>query len=77
MGTTLVLFKTNDAPKITNIPIIVPIEKSANKEAIKKNKVLADTTTKKIEIKDSLKKKPLDFIKNISVPNFIKRKKNN
>jgi LysM repeat protein len=65
-GTTLVLFKTNDAPKITNIPVIVPIEKSVKKETIEKN-----------EIKDSLKKKPLDFIKNFSVPNFIKRKKNN
>ena len=47
------------------------------KEMIKKSKLLADTTTKKTEIKDSLKKKPLDFIKNISVPNFLKRKKNN
>jgi hypothetical protein len=44
---------------------------------IKKSKLLTDTTTKKTEIKDSLKKKPLDFIKNISVPNFLKRKKNN
>jgi LysM repeat protein len=76
-GTTLILFKTNEATKITTIPVIVPIEKPVKKEMIKKSKLLADTTTKKTEIKDSLKKKPLDFIKNISVPNFLKRKKNN
>ena len=76
-GTTLILFKTNEAPKITTMPVIAPIEKPVKKEMIKKSKLLADTTTKKTEIKDSLKKKPLDFIKNISVPNFLKRKKNN
>jgi LysM repeat protein len=76
-GTTLILFKTNEAPKITTMPVIAPIEKPVKKEMIKKSKLLTDTTTKKTEIKDSLKKKPLDFIKNISVPNFLKRKKNN
>jgi hypothetical protein len=59
------------------MPVIAPIEKPVKKEMIKKSKLLTDTTTKKTEIKDSLKKKPLDFIKNISVPNFLKRKKNN
>ena len=76
-GTTLILFKTNEAPKIRTMPVIAPIEKPVKKEMIKKSKLLTDTTTKKTEIKDSLKKKPLDFIKNISVPNFLKRKKNN
>ena len=76
-GSSLILFKTNEATKITTTPVIVPIEKPVKKEMIKKSKPLTDTNTKKTEIKDSLKKKPLDFIKNISVPNFLKRKKNN
>jgi len=62
VGSTLVLFQTNTTPKITTSAVKAPQK---------------DTATKKIEVKDSLKKKPLDFIKNITAPNFLKRKKNN
>ncbi len=62
VGSTLVLFQTNTTPKITTSAVKAPQK---------------DTATKKIEVKDSLKKKPLDFIKNITGPHFLKRKKNN
>jgi len=62
VGSTLVLFQTNTTPKITTSAVKAPQK---------------DTATKKIEVKDSLKKKPLDFIKNITAPHFLKRKKNN
>jgi len=77
VGATLVLFPSNISPTLNVKPSIIPIEKVAKKVNTEKNKVLADTAIKKVEIKDSHKKKPFDFIKNISAPNFLKRKKNN
>jgi LysM repeat protein len=66
VGATLVLFSSNISPTLNVKPSIMAIDK-----------VLADTAIKKVEIKDTAKKKPFDFIKNISAPNFLKRKKNN
>ena len=64
-GTTLFLFKTNSITTQSNPPF-VPIQKIIQKPKIK------DTLQK-----DSTKKKTFDFIKNISAPQFLKRKKNN
>ncbi len=85
-GSTLVLFKPNETPKLSSTPVIVPITKPAKKvipavapapEVNSKNALQKDTTLKNTTPKEGTIKKPLDFIKKLSLPSIFKRKKNN